>query len=216
VEQPPVVVPPVEPPPVEPATIVAVPEQPTPAEPATVVPPAIVAVPEEPPTVGPTTIVPPPVAPASVVPPPAAPAPVVTQPQIPPIEGISGASQAQNIYLILEDGRPGVLNSIYFEPETAVLIELYRSVLNAVGRRLAADPSLNLLIRAYTADFGTMESQYAVSSDRDVFSKNYLATEYGISANRFSSELFGSNRSPLYATEDWQTHRCVELILVRD
>jgi outer membrane protein OmpA-like peptidoglycan-associated protein len=118
--------------------------------------------------------------------------------------------------LILEDGRLGVLNSIYFEPETAVLIELYRSVLNAVGRRLAADPSLNLLIRAYTADFGTTESQYAVSSDRAVFSRDFLATEYSISASRFSSELYGSYRSPKYATEDWQTHRCVELILVRD
>ena len=223
-EEPATIVPqPVEPPPVEPTPVVVAPQEPATIVPPPVEPAPVVVIPEEPATivpspVEPSPVVPPPVAPPPVVvvPPPVVPAPVVTQPQLPPIQGISGASQAQNIYLTLEDGRPGVLNSIYFEPETAVLIELYRSVLNAVGRRLAADPGLNLLIRAYTADFGTSESQYAVSSDRAIFSRNYLVTEYGISASRFSSELYGSDRSPKYATEDWQTHRCVELILFRE
>ena len=205
---------PEEPAPAEPAAIVVVPEEAAPTEPVLIASVPAETVPTEPATIVPTPVTP--TTPPTIVPPPVVPASVETQAQRPPLQGISGASQAQNIYLILDDGREGVLNSIYFEPDTAVLIELYRSVLNAVGRRMAADSSLNLLIRAYTADFGTIESQYVVSSDRDVFSRNYLATEYGISASRFSSELYGSDRSPKYATEDWKTHRCVELILVRD
>jgi outer membrane protein OmpA-like peptidoglycan-associated protein len=219
----------VEPTPEEHIPAEVIPEEPTivlppaapeaaavPSEPAVIAPPpvAVVATPTEP------AIVPSPVPPPSVVSPPVQPpeptaASVVTQAQRAPIQGITGASQAQNISVILEDGRQGILNSIYFEPDTAVLIELYRSVLNGVGRRLAEDPSLELVIRAYAAYFGTADGRHTVSSDRAVFSRDYLATEYGISVNRFSTEVYGADRSPKYATEDWQTHRCVELILVR-
>jgi len=110
----------------------------------------------------------------------------------------------------------GILNSIYFEPDTAILLELFRSVLNGVGKQLAADSSLKLLIRAYAADFGTSVGRFNVSADRAQFSRDYLAAEYGISESRFFSEVYGADKSPVYATEDWQSHRCVELILFRD
>jgi len=128
---------------------------------------------------------------------------------------IPGVPQGQNRSITLEDGRQGILNSIYFEPDNNVLIETYRPILDSVGRQLAADSGLKLLIRAYAADFGTAEGRYAVSSSRARFSRDYLTSQYGISANRFSSEAYGADKSPIYATSDWQTHRCVELILVR-
>jgi len=228
---------PVEVIPDEPAPVVAVPAETNPEEPAFVAPGTAAFAPAEPASdeAAPVAITPDepvlvssgvavvptapaPAAPASppvASPPPVAPASVATQAERPPIQGITGASQAQNISVILEDGRQGILNSIYFEPDTAILIELYRSVLNGVGRRLAADPSLELIIRAYAAYFGTAEGRHTVSSDRAVFSMDYLAAEYGISENRFRTEVYGADRSPKYATEDWQTHRCVELILVR-
>ena len=219
-EPPAIVIPPVEIAPVVPAFVEPTLPEPALPEIAVIVPP-----PEEPvtiviPPVEPAAIIPSPVTPPSVVLPPVVPpeptaVPAVTQAQRPPIQGITGASQAQNISVILEDGRPGILNSIYFKPDTAILIELYRSVLNGVGRRLAADPSLELIIRAYAAYFGTADGRHTVSSDRAVFSRDYLASEYGIAVNRFSTEVYGADRSPKYATEDWQTHRCVELILVR-
>jgi len=215
-----IIIPPVEIAPVVPAFVEPTLPEPALPEIAVIVPP-----PEEPvtiviPPVEPAAIIPSPVTPPSVVLPPVVPpeptaVPAVTQAQRPPIQGITGASQAQNISVILEDGRPGILNSIYFKPDTAILIELYRSVLNGVGRRLAADPSLELIIRAYAAYFGTADGRHTVSSDRAVFSRDYLASEYGIAVNRFSTEVYGADRSPKYATEDWQTHRCVELILVR-
>jgi outer membrane protein OmpA-like peptidoglycan-associated protein len=203
--------------PIEPATIVPTPAVPeaaaVPPEPAVITPPpvAVAVTPTEPAAIAPSPVPPPSV----VSPPEPTVTPVVTQAQRAPIQGITGASQAQNISVMLEDGRQGILNSIYFEPDTAVLIELYRSVLNGVGRRLAEDPSLELVIRAYAAYFGTADGRHTVSSDRAVFSMDYLAAEYGISVNRFSTEVYGADRSPKYATEDWQTHRCVELILAR-
>ena len=183
---------------------------PPPEEPVTIVIPPV-----EPAAIVPTPVPLPPVLSPPFVPPEPTVVPVPTPTQRPPVQGITGASQAQNISVILEDGRLGILNSIYFKPDTAVLIELYRSVLNGVGRRLAADPSLELIIRAYAAYFGTAGGRHTVSSDRAIFSRDFLITEYDISANRFSTEVYGADRSPKYATEDWQTHRCVELILVR-
>jgi len=128
--------------------------------------------------------------------------------------GLTGIPQGQNI--ILENGKQGILNSIYFEPDTAVLIESYRSILDSVGRQLATDPSLKLLIRAYAANFGTADGRYLVSANRARFSRDYFTSQYGISASRLSFEAFGADKAPVYATDDWESHRCVELILFRD
>ena len=149
----------------------------------------------------------------------ASPAPTATSvtPQRPTtVQGITGVALAQNRSIILEDGRQGILNSIYFEPDTSVLIESYRPVLDAVGRQLAADPNLKLLIRAYAANFGTAGGRYNVSISRARFSRDVLTTQYRVSANRLNIEAYGADKSPIYATSDWQSYRCVELILFRD
>jgi outer membrane protein OmpA-like peptidoglycan-associated protein len=130
--------------------------------------------------------------------------------------GLTSTAQVQNRNIILEDGKQGILNSIYFEPDTAVLIESYRPILDAVGRQLAADPGLKLLIRAYAANFGTADGRYLVSANRARFSRDFFTSQYGVSASRFNIEAFGADKSPIYSTEDWQSHRCVELILFRD
>jgi len=130
--------------------------------------------------------------------------------------GLTSTAQVQNRNIILDDGKQGILNSIYFEPDTAVLIESYRSILDSVGRQLAADTSLKLLIRAYAANFGTADGRYLVSENRARFSRDYFTSQYGISASRLSFEAFGADKAPVYATDDWQSHRCVELIMYRD
>jgi outer membrane protein OmpA-like peptidoglycan-associated protein len=130
--------------------------------------------------------------------------------------GIAGVAQGQNRNIVLENGKQGILNSIYFEPDTAVLIETYRPIIESVGRQLAADSSLKLEIRAYAALFGTADGRYAVSLSRARFSRDFLNTQYGISVSRFTIEAFGAEKAPVYATADWQSHRCVELIMYRD
>jgi outer membrane protein OmpA-like peptidoglycan-associated protein len=75
---------------------------------------------------------------------------------------------------------------------------------------------LKLLIRAYAADFGTAGGRYIVSVNRARFSRDFFTAQYGISANRFNIEAYGADRSPINATSDWKSHRCVELILFRE
>jgi outer membrane protein OmpA-like peptidoglycan-associated protein len=185
----------------------------TPATPTATTPTATTPVtpPPNTPTITPVTPgTPTPAAPSPVVMPPSTPTPATAAPII------TGTGQGQNRSITLEDGRQGILNSIYFEPDTAVLIESYRPILESVGKQLAADPGLKLLIRAYAADFGTADGRYIVSVSRARFSRDYFTTQYGVSLNRFNIEAFGADRSPIYATSDWQSHRCVELILLRD
>ena len=225
-----VVPPPATPPPVVPDPLVPTPATPTPTTPvpptpvtpAPVVPTPVAPAPVVPVPVTPTPVPLPPVtpvpaAPAPVTPAPVAPSPVVIAPAIPaPTAPVSVAPGTPGRNITLEDGRQGILNSIYFEPDTAVLIETYRPILESVGRQLAADPSLKLLLRAYAADFGTSDGRYIVSVDRARFSRDFFTGQYGISPSRFSIEAYGSDRTPIYATEDWESHRCVELIIFRD
>jgi outer membrane protein OmpA-like peptidoglycan-associated protein len=104
---------------------------------------------------------------------------------------------------------------VYFEPDSAVLIEAYRPALDSVGRYLAANPELRLLIRAYTSPFGTSAGRLMVSEWRANFSRDYMVEEYGVSTNRITAELYGSERIPqeVAAASTWVSYRCVELII---
>jgi len=197
-----------------PASVALVPATPTPtpATPAAPAPVTPVAAAPAPATGAQTALTPTISAPAATTP--ASAAPTATAPVTGAASGTG--TQGQNRTIILEDGRQGILNSIYFEPDTAVLIETYRPILDIVGRQLAADQNLKLLIRAYTADFGTADGRYIVSVSRARFARDFFTAQYGVSLNRFNLEAYGSDRSPIYATSDWQSHRCVELILLRD
>jgi len=212
----PVVPAPVAPTPVVPAPVVPAPIAPTPVAPAPVVPAPVIPAPVAPAPVKPTPPVPAPIVPTPVVPTPVVPAPVITTPTIPiPVAPAPALPAIQGQNIVLENGKQGILNSIYFEPDTAVLIESYRPILEMVGRQLAADSGLQLLIRAYAADFGTSNGRYIVSVNRARFSRDFYVEQYGISSSRFSIEVYGSDKAPLYVTDDWQSHRCVELILFK-
>jgi outer membrane protein OmpA-like peptidoglycan-associated protein len=105
-----------------------------------------------------------------------------------------------------------VLTSVYFEPDTAVMIERYRRVLDEAGERLRADPNLKITLRGYTAPFGWLEGRNIVSADRARFCAEYLVRNYGIDEGRMQIEYFGSERAPEFTDADWQSYRCVELI----
>jgi outer membrane protein OmpA-like peptidoglycan-associated protein len=106
-----------------------------------------------------------------------------------------------------------VLTMVYFEADTAVMIERYRNVLDEAGERLRADPNLKITLRGYTAPFGWLEGRKIISADRVRFCAEYLKTHYGIDEGRMKIEYFGSERAPESANADWQSYRCVELII---
>jgi hypothetical protein len=55
-----------------------------------------------------------------------------------------------------------------------------------------------------------------VSKIRAEFCGAYFIRQHGISPARITSETYGSDRSPEMATNDWRSHRCVELIMIRE
>jgi outer membrane protein OmpA-like peptidoglycan-associated protein len=116
---------------------------------------------------------------------------------------------------IVIEGRQGHLRSVYFEPDTDVLLETSRSALDAVGREMSADSSLRLILRAYTTSAKTPEGRLMVSRERASFCQNYLIRSYGIASNRITSYHYGSDRTPEMATDNMESQRCVELIILQ-
>ena len=109
---------------------------------------------------------------------------------------------------------PGeLINPVFFEPDTAILIETSRAFLEATGRFMATNPSLRIHLRAYTAPFGFAAGRLIVSEARANFCRDYLMQSFGIVADRITIELIGSERAPAHVTDDWASYRCVELIV---
>jgi outer membrane protein OmpA-like peptidoglycan-associated protein len=119
--------------------------------------------------------------------------------------------------IVIEEGPRGrtvrLLNAVYFEANTAVLIESYRPILDKAGEALKANPKLRLTLRGYAAPAGTAEGRRAVSRERAGYCMEYLARKYGIAANRMSIEYFGAEKRPEFAGASLESFRCVELII---
>ena len=139
----------------------------------------------------------------------------VTPPVIPPVRTpFQFTPTGTSRIITLEDGRQGLFSSVYFEPDTGVLIERYRPVLEEAGRLLTANPQLQLTLRTYTALFGTAAGRLMVSMERGEFCRDYFIQNFGIAPSRITIEAYGSEREPLSArTDDWVSYRCAELII---
>jgi outer membrane protein OmpA-like peptidoglycan-associated protein len=162
-------------------------------------------------------------APAAAAAAPAAPAPVASAqgastPAAPLQPNRGSQAQAAGISLggtpVVFEGRQGHLRSVYFEPDTDVLLETSRASLDAVGREMSADSSLRLILRAYTTSAKTPEGRLMVSRERAEFCQDYITRRYGIASNRITSYHYGSDRTPVMATDDMESQRCVELIIL--
>jgi outer membrane protein OmpA-like peptidoglycan-associated protein len=70
------------------------------------------------------------------------------------------------------------------------------------------------MVRGYAAPFKTVEGRYIVSVNRARFCRDYFIQNYHVAASRISFEAYGAERTPEFATSDWVTHRCVELIII--
>jgi outer membrane protein OmpA-like peptidoglycan-associated protein len=104
---------------------------------------------------------------------------------------------------------------IHFEPDTAVLIESGRPQLEAAGRYLQANPGIWILVRTYTAPFGTSEGRFIVALDRARFCRDYLLRNFGISPERIIVETLASERLPENVViAEWITYRTAELIMI--
>jgi len=130
-------------------------------------------------------------------------------------EAIVFAHTPENI--VIEETERGktvrLLNAVYFEADSANMIERYRPILDEAGRRLRSDPALRITLRGYTAPFGTPEGRTALSEARARYCMDYLRRSFGISGERIKIEYYGAERTPEFANADWESYRCVELII---
>jgi outer membrane protein OmpA-like peptidoglycan-associated protein len=99
--------------------------------------------------------------------------------------------------------------AVYFWADSSALIEYYRPVLEGIGRRLLADPSLRLTLRGYTAPSGTEDGITALSAARSWYCAEYLMRNYGIAEERMNIEFYGADENP----EPWELRRRVDLII---
>ena len=104
------------------------------------------------------------------------------------------------------------VNKVFFESNSAVIVEQYISVLDETGYRLRENPSLQITLYVYHTLRG-VEKQVrygngdpALSSARASFCAEYLAKNYEIDLSRVSVVYRkAANRNELY--------RCIELIV---
>ena len=119
--------------------------------------------------------------------------------------------------IVIEENERGrtvrLLNAVYFEANSVNMIERYQPILDEAGRRLEANPALRITLRAYAAPFGTADGQVAVSAARAWFCVEYYMKTYGIAEARMKIEYYGAERSPEFANANWESYRCVELII---
>jgi len=119
--------------------------------------------------------------------------------------------------IVVEEGKDGktvrLLNAVYFEADSAVMLERYRPILDEAGRRLQTNPASRITLRAYTAPFGTTEGRAALSAERARYCMDYLQQSFGIARARITVENFGAEKTPAFVDANWESYRCVELII---
>ena len=124
-------------------------------------------------------------------------------------------SSSENI--IIEETPEGKIvrlrNAVYFEVDGAVMIEMYRPILDEAGVRLRSNPELKITLRGFTAPFGTEQGRAEISRARAQYCAAYLSRQYGIVESRMKIESYGALRAPEYRDAGWESYRCVELII---
>jgi outer membrane protein OmpA-like peptidoglycan-associated protein len=117
---------------------------------------------------------------------------------------------------IVEENEKGktirLLNAVYFWADSTVFIEGYLPLLDQAGNRLRNSPDLNIILRGYAAPFGTEAGQLTLSAARAWRCAEYLMS-MGIAEERMNMEFYGAEKTPEWANANWESWRCVELLI---
>ncbi|GMO41042.1 MAG: hypothetical protein Ta2F_16900 [Termitinemataceae bacterium] len=108
----------------------------------------------------------------------------------------------------------GVLQTVYFEPDSTKLLTSYKSTIENIVGTLKENPNMQITIRGYSAPFGTEAGQIAVSKGRAMNCADYLLTTFKIPSEQVKIDWVGAKQKPKTAVEtEVKTQRAVEFIL---
>jgi len=105
-----------------------------------------------------------------------------------------------------------VTNGVYFEPNSASIIEEYVTILDEAGQKLKGNSSLRVTLRAYFAPDGKEKQvrystgEPALSAARANICAEYLSRNYGIDLSRIKIEHHDAGKNG-------ELYRCVEIII---
>ena len=131
--------------------------------------------------------------------------------------------EESEVNIVIEDTEQGrtvrLLNAVYFQADSAVLVEGSLVVLDELGALLLSRQAAAVVLRAYTAPYGTREGRLEVSRNRAGFCRDYLQRTYRIETERIQVELYGADQIPEWGRGpdgnfvSEESFRCVEFIL---
>jgi outer membrane protein OmpA-like peptidoglycan-associated protein len=121
-------------------------------------------------------------------------------------------------FTLIQSSKIKIFNPVYFEVNSAVMLEEYKKILDEAGRHLQEKSSLRLTMRTYTPPSGNIEWQVrrkdgtpALSAARAAFCTEYLQKNYGVSPSRIKIE-YKDIRKINDETQS-RAFRCVDLVI---
>ncbi|MGE5469891.1 MAG: peptidoglycan-associated lipoprotein Pal [Bacteroidota bacterium] len=143
---------------------------------------------------------------ASSVAAPPAPAPVTAQPTAP--SGLSAAELAA----LHDPANPLSKRSVYFDLDSNIVKQDYRSVVEAHGKFLAKKPGVKITIRGNTDERGSREYNLALGQRRADATRQALAA-YGVPGEQIETVSYGSEKPVAegHSEESWAKNRRADI-----
>jgi len=130
------------------------------------------------------------------------------------IGNIRVAAGGRQLYDALSDKGRVATHGILFSTGSATIEGESTPTLKEIGDMLTAHPELKLTIEGHTDNVGAAATNQTLSEQRAAAVKQYLVSNYGISADRLTTKGFGSSKpaTPNDTPEGRQNNRRVELV----
>lgn len=119
---------------------------------------------------------------------------------------------AAELAALHDPSNPLSKRSIYFDLDSSIVKQDYRSVIEAHGKFLAKKPGVKISIRGNTDERGSREYNLALGQRRADAAKQAL-TAYGISSDQIETVSYGSEKPVAegHSEESWAKNRRADI-----
>jgi len=145
-----------------------------------------------------------------------APTAVTPQPAPDPVRPVAAANPAgltaAELAALRDPANPLSKRSIYFDLDSSLIKQDYRSVAEAHGKFLAKKPGVKIVVRGNTDERGSREYNIALGQRRADAAKQALSA-YGVAADQIETVSFGSEKPVAegHSEEAWAKNRRADI-----